>query len=80
MTKSERIEIARRLTESEKIAAAMGYEIDRKDGGRTFIKGDQHVWQCHGGWKRAIYKAGEYSKWRIESYLADALMNEVDKD
>jgi len=80
MTKSERIDIARRLTESEKIATAMGYTIDTADGGRTFVKGDQHVWQCHGGWKRASYRADKYSDWRIESYLADALMNEVDKD
>ena len=68
------------MTQTEKIAVSMGYTIDKKDGGRTFVKGDQHVWQCHGGWKRATFKDGEYSDWRIESYLADALMQEVDKD
>tara|TARA_R110000803_G_scaffold178916_1_gene241349 strand:- start:741 stop:947 length:207 start_codon:yes stop_codon:yes gene_type:complete len=68
------------MTQTEKIAISMGYTVDKKDGGRTFVKGDQHVWQCHGGWKRATFKAGEYTNWRIESYLADALLQEVDKD
>jgi len=68
------------MIESAKIALSMGYTIDTKDGGRTFIKGNQHVWQCHGGWKRATYKDGEYSDWRIESYIGDALLYEGEKD
>jgi hypothetical protein len=68
------------MTKAEQLAEAMGYTVDKSGGGRIFIKGDKHVWQCYGGWKRATFKDGEYSDWFVESYLADALTQNVQEN